>query len=51
MLKDGMAKVPDGSVYIVPEDDETNGHGTTFNAAYYSTQLAAFMKALPHAPD
>ena len=43
--------VPDGSVYIVPEDDETRGHGTTFNASYYAEPLAAFLQSLPNAPD
>lgn len=35
-----MAKVPDDSVYIVPEDDETSGHATTYNSACYADQLA-----------
>jgi len=51
MLTEGMAKVPDGAVYIVPEDDETNGHGTTYNAAYYAEPLAAFLIGLPNAPE
>ena len=50
MLKEGMAMVPDGSVYIVPEDDETKGHGTTFNAAYYAEPLQEFLSGLPNVP-
>lgn len=51
MLKDGMAKIPDGAVYIVPESPTTTGHGTTFNAGLYADQLAAFLKTLPNAPE
>ncbi len=51
MLEEGMARIADGDVYIVPEDDETNGHGTTYNSAYYADQLADFMKSLPNAPE
>ncbi|MFK7963634.1 MAG: alpha/beta fold hydrolase [Burkholderiaceae bacterium] len=51
MLKKGMAKIPDGSVYIVPEDDETTGHGTTYNAAYYADELSEFLSKLPNAPS
>jgi homoserine O-acetyltransferase len=50
MLKEGMAKVPDGSVYVVPESDETTGHGTTYNAAYYAEPLREFLESLPNAP-
>lgn len=51
MLKEGMAKVKDGSVYIVPEDDETSGHGTTYNAAYYAEPLRTFLASLQNAPQ
>jgi len=51
MLKEGMAKIADGSVYVVPENDETTGHGTTYNAAYYSDKLGAFLAELPNAPQ
>ncbi len=51
MLEEGMAEVPDGSVYIVPESDETTGHGTTFNASYYAEPLAEFLASLPGAPE
>ena len=50
MLEEGMKKVPNGQVYIVPEDDETTGHGTTYNASYYAAPLAEFLKGLPNAP-
>lgn len=50
MLKENMALVPDGQVYIVPETAETTGHGTTYNAATYAEQLGAFMRTLPNAP-
>lgn len=51
MLEEGMAMVPDGAVYIVPEDDETTGHGTTYSSALYAEQLGAFMKSLSNAPN
>lgn len=51
MLEEGMAKVANGSTYIVPEDDETNGHGTTYNAAYYAEPLRDFLAGLPDAPE
>ncbi len=51
MLKDNMALVPDGETYIVPENAETAGHGTTYNAATYAEQLGAFMRSLPNAPE
>ncbi len=50
MLKEGMSKVQNGQVYIVPESDETRGHGTTYNASYYAEPLAEFLKGLPNAP-
>lgn len=50
MLEEGMAKVPNGEVHIVPESEETNGHGTTFDASYYAEPLAAFLEDLPNAP-
>ena len=51
MLEEGMAKVPSGEVYIVPEDAETSGHGTTFDASYYAEELRAFLEGLPNAPE
>ena len=51
MLEEGMAKVPDGAVYIVPEDEETTGHGTTYNSAYYVDPLSEFLQTLPNAPE
>ena len=50
MLKENMAKIPDAELVIVPESAETNGHGTTYNSAYYADQLGAWMKTLPNAP-
>ncbi|WP_099825579.1 alpha/beta fold hydrolase [Oceaniglobus indicus] len=51
MLEEGMAKIPDGQVFIVPESAETSGHGTTYTSAYYADELGAFMKTLPNAPE
>lgn len=50
LLQDGMAKIRNGSVYIVPESSETTGHTTTFNSAHYVEPLRAFLESLPNAP-
>ncbi|KIT15643.1 alpha/beta fold hydrolase [Jannaschia aquimarina] len=51
MLEQNMALIPDAELYIVPEDAETRGHGTTYNAGYYADVLGAWMKTLPNAPE
>ncbi|MFQ6554213.1 alpha/beta fold hydrolase [Aestuariibius insulae] len=51
MLEENMAKIPNAELYIVPEDNETRGHGTTFNASYYADVLGEFMAQLPNAPQ
>ncbi|MGB3405928.1 MAG: alpha/beta fold hydrolase [Jannaschia sp.] len=51
MVAENMAKIADAQLVIVPESAETTGHGTTFNAAYYADELAAFMASLPNAPE
>lgn len=51
MLEENMAKIPDAELYIVPEDAETRGHGTTYDASYYADVLAEFMAGLPNAPE
>ena len=51
MLEEGMAKIPDGEVYIVPETAETKGHGTTFDASLYAEPLREFLEGLPNAPE
>ena len=51
VLEEGMAEVPQGSVYIVPEDGETSGHGTIDNSACSVGQLGEFLTSLPNAPD
>ena len=51
MLEENMAMVPDGEVFIVPESEETTGHGTTYNAANYAEKLGEFMRSLPNAPE
>ena len=51
MLEEGMALIPHGEVYIVPESAETRGHGTTFDASYYVEPLREFLEGLPDAPE
>ncbi|WP_299740901.1 alpha/beta fold hydrolase [uncultured Roseobacter sp.] len=51
MLAENMAKIPSAEMIIVPEDAETRGHGTTYNASYYADELAAFLAQLPGAPE
>ncbi|WP_300009539.1 alpha/beta fold hydrolase [uncultured Roseobacter sp.] len=51
MLAENMAKIPSAEIVIVPEDAETRGHGTTYNASYYADELAAFLAQLPGAPE
>lgn len=51
VLEDGMAKIADGEVFVVPESKETTGHGTTYNSAYYAEPLRAFLQSLPNAPQ
>ncbi len=51
MVEANMAKIPGAQLYIVPEDNETRGHGTTYNASYYADVLAEFMSQLPNAPE
>jgi homoserine O-acetyltransferase len=51
MLAENMAKIADAQLYVVPEDAETRGHGTTFDAYYYADVLAEFMAGLPNAPE
>ena len=51
MLEENMALVPSGEVYIVPEDAETRGHGTTYDSSYYVEPLQAFLDGLPNAPE
>lgn len=50
MLAENMAKIPSAEMVIVPEDAETRGHGTTYNASYYADELLAFLAQLPGAP-
>jgi homoserine O-acetyltransferase len=51
MLEENMALIPNAEMYIVPEDNQTRGHGTTYNASYYADVLADFMAQLPNAPE
>lgn len=51
MIEANMAMIPNAELYIVPEDAQTSGHGTTFNASYYADVLAEFMAQLPNAPE
>lgn len=51
MLKEGMTAIPDAKLVIIPESDETTGHGTSFTAEYWADDLAAFMASLPNAPE
>ena len=50
MLEENMAMIPDAELYIVPEDAQTKGHGTTFDAGYYADVLGEWMRTLPNAP-
>ena len=51
MLEEGMARIPDAELVIVPESAETRGHGTTFDASLYAEELRAFLDGLPNAPE
>jgi transposase len=36
-----------GYIYLIPEDEETRGHGTTGMAKFYKRQLRNFLESLP----
>jgi homoserine O-acetyltransferase len=45
-----MKRVRNGRVLLIPASAETNGHGTTGNAKWYSRELAELLLSAPRAP-
>ena len=36
-----------GRVLVIPESDDTNGHGTTFQAKYWKDDVAQLLRTAP----
>ena len=45
-LETAMKRVVNGRTLLIPASKDTRGHGTTGNAAFYSTELGEFMAGL-----
>src|ERR1700726_3778164 len=42
-----MGRVKNGHLYLIPESQETRGHGTTASARFYTRQLQEFLDSAP----
>jgi homoserine O-acetyltransferase/O-succinyltransferase len=42
-----MPRVKNGHLYLIPESQETRGHGTTASARFYTRQLQEFLDSAP----
>ena len=48
VLEEAMPRIANGEVYIIPESEDTTGHGTTGGqAALYAEPLGKFLASLP----
>jgi homoserine O-acetyltransferase len=46
-----LRRVRNGHLYLIPESDETRGHGTTGMAKFYARQLREFLESAPQRPS
>ncbi len=42
-----IGRVKNGRVLLIPESDDTNGHGTTFQAKYWKNDVADLLRTAP----
>ncbi len=43
-----IKRVKNGRVLLIPASDQTAGHGTTFQAKFWQSELAALLQTVPH---
>ncbi len=51
LLEQGMRRVRDGRIVLIPASDQTAGHGTTGSAKWFSKELAELMQSAPVLKD
>ena len=49
VMDNALKQVKNGRVYLIPASEDTRGHGTTGNAKFFASQLAAFLQEVPTA--
>jgi len=47
VMDNALKQVKNGRVYLIPASEDTRGHGTTGNAKFFASQLAAFLQEAP----
>lgn len=47
MMEDAMKRVKNGRYLLIPQSNDTRGHGTTGNAKFYKKELEELLKSAP----
>jgi homoserine O-acetyltransferase len=48
VMEDGLKRLKDGGLYLIPASADTRGHGTTAMARFYAEPLREFLGKAPH---
>lgn len=51
LLEQGMKRVKDGRILLIPASDQTAGHGTTGSARWFNKELAELLRTAPVVKD